>query len=688
MSFVEWTFLLGGLAVAGPVIAHLLARPKFRRLPFTMLRFLRTGQVESRSRRKLRDLLILLLRCAIIALIAMLFARPLLHVNPEPKQEGSVFFLGLDNSMSMAYSDADGSYFDRMVDQAVDYIRSSDAGTGAKVFNIYAMASGEWSRDVSRERALAEVKAVKLEPDSARVRDFLSGMSQPTRSKHSNGKISIALFSDFTPQTLKQLVGIEDPVGIAEIDHKVIASTRPLDNAAIIDARTIGFTDGKLAISVTVGNFGQTEQDRRLTASTSSNGTTPVEIKLSPGQRGTYQVRIEIPDAGREQLCLPVELSLSGSDGLKEDDTFYLGISVPGQKDAKVLTAGDSINQLFLLKTAMDTLSRMNPYNTLKIRQVLFGDLTRSDLNWADVVVCSTINKRMETLTSDMLSFVKTGGRLITFVTEAVTPGAVEQLWRRDILAAKPAKSMLKRIYLQPTPCDSQTVDVDNMAAKSLANYRVDRILMKGYLECTPHAESRCLWQFQDGTGFIYSKKYGSGYSIFVNTSVDDSLGTLTKSNASVAFCRYLLGRSSRVSDHCFERNELVLLPLPQADAPSAGQKQFYVKTCDGRKRLAATTDSFLRVPDPSGIGWVKTLGRQPTYAGVNLPKGETDMARPTDDELAGIMSQVFYKNTEKNVSEAGILDNTRRRPLWKIIAWLIILLLLVEPVVANRMKR
>ncbi|MHC4167616.1 MAG: BatA domain-containing protein [Planctomycetota bacterium] len=127
MSFVNWIFLFGSVAVAGPVIAHLLARPRFRRLPFTMLRFLRTGQVESQSRRKLRDLLILLLRCAIIVLIAMLFARPLLHTSPDPEEDGSVFFLGLDNSMSMAYSDGEGSYFDKMVGEAVDCGRATSA---------------------------------------------------------------------------------------------------------------------------------------------------------------------------------------------------------------------------------------------------------------------------------------------------------------------------------------------------------------------------------------------------------------------------------------------------------------------------------------------------------------------------------------------------------------------------------
>jgi hypothetical protein len=67
VSFLAWTFLFGSVAVVGPIVAHLLSKPRFRRVPFTMLRFLRRGQSQSHSRRRLRDLLILLLRCAIIA---------------------------------------------------------------------------------------------------------------------------------------------------------------------------------------------------------------------------------------------------------------------------------------------------------------------------------------------------------------------------------------------------------------------------------------------------------------------------------------------------------------------------------------------------------------------------------------------------------------------------------------------
>jgi len=706
VSFVNWIFLFGALAVAGPVIAHLLAKPRFRRLPFTMLRFLRTGQVESQSRRKLRDLLILLLRCAIIVLLAMLFARPLLHVSAVPEKDGSVFFLGLDNSMSMAYSDADGSYFDRMVDEAVDYIRSAEADPGAPVFNICVLASGQWSRDLSREQALAEVKGIKVEPGGARIGDFLSSLIRANsvegvppsirgqdardtvRAARSNGKMSVAVLSDFTPDTLGQLVSVEEPAAVSKIDFRLITTKSPVDNCAIVDAHVVGLADGKLAINAAVVNYGQTEQNRRLTANLSSDRSDPVEIKLSSGQRRIYQVQVDVPEAGNEGLSLPVELRLSGKDGLQEDDTFYMAVSVPGRRDINVLLAGESVNQLFLLKTAIDTLSRMSPYSTLKTRQAPISELARSDLTWADVVVCSTIDDRLNTLGSDVQHFVSTGGRLICFVTESVSPEAVRQLWRRDVLAAMPGKCLRERMYLQPKPSETRSSGVDNVAARSLVNYKVNEILLKGYFECTPHADSRCLWQLQNDTGFIYIKKYGSGTTLMVNTSVDDSLGTLTKSNASVAFCRYLLGESNRVSEYCFEHSDRVLLPIPQAREPLAKRNQYRIETCDGKKSRAAIAENHILVPDSAGIGWVKTLDGPTTYAGINLPQGETDLSKPAQTRLAGIMDRVFTLNSEADVAKAGGFDSAGRRPLWRVFAWLIILLLVVEPVVANRLKR
>ena len=81
MSFVAGLFLLGCVAVAGPLIAHLWHRPTYKRMPFTMLPFLQASMGGTHARHRIQDWPILLLRCLIIVLLALLFARPLLEVT-------------------------------------------------------------------------------------------------------------------------------------------------------------------------------------------------------------------------------------------------------------------------------------------------------------------------------------------------------------------------------------------------------------------------------------------------------------------------------------------------------------------------------------------------------------------------------------------------------------------------------
>ena len=620
MSFTEWIFLLGAIAVAGPVIAHLLAKPRYRRLPFTMLRFLRTGQVESRSRRKLRDLLILMLRCAIIVLIAMLFARPMLHIRLKPSESRSVYYLGLDNSMSMAYSDGSGSYLEKLKDSAVDYIRSAQDDA---LFNICTLAPGDWMQDMGKEQALAEVRALKVEPGGTNVTDFLSGLSRAGRAEHSSDNVSVLVLSDFTPNTLRQFINVAEPAAVNRIDYESIVSSKPVNNAAIAGAHVAGLADGKLTINVAVVNYGQVRQNRLLTVRTGANQSAPIDINLSANQRNNYHVQLDVGAAGRLPSFLPVELSLSDGDGLREDDAFYMAVSIPGHEDTNILLAGEGESRMFLLKTATDTLSRTSSYDTLRIKSVPMSELAASDMDWADVVVCSGIADRLGDLASNIESFVKAGGRFICFVTEAAAPGASKQLWQRDILAALPGKCISERTYIQSKPTDSLAPGVDHIAARSLSNYRIDKVLLKGCLECEPHPDARLLWQLQNGFGLVYLKSLGSGTSILVNTSVDDSLGSLTKSNASVAFCRYLLGESHQIDEYCFTRDERIVLPISGKDQVFAGQEQIWVETCDGRNCRAAVADTSLLVPDPAGIGWVKTLGKPTIYAGVNLPRAK-----------------------------------------------------------------
>ena len=76
MSFLYPAFLLGALAIALPVVLHLLRRDVAPEVPFTAVRLLRQSPIDRTRRRRLRDLLLLVARVAALALLALAFARP------------------------------------------------------------------------------------------------------------------------------------------------------------------------------------------------------------------------------------------------------------------------------------------------------------------------------------------------------------------------------------------------------------------------------------------------------------------------------------------------------------------------------------------------------------------------------------------------------------------------------------
>jgi hypothetical protein len=82
MSFLAPLFLLGGLALAAPVIFHLVRRTTRERTVFSSLMFLLPSPPRLSRRHRLEHILLLILRCAALALLAVGFARPFLRQTP------------------------------------------------------------------------------------------------------------------------------------------------------------------------------------------------------------------------------------------------------------------------------------------------------------------------------------------------------------------------------------------------------------------------------------------------------------------------------------------------------------------------------------------------------------------------------------------------------------------------------
>ena len=87
MSFLTPFFLFGALAIAAPLIYHLIKRTTRDRTIFSSLMFLLPSPPRLSRKNKLEDLLLLLLRCLAVGLLAFGFGRPFFRNTAvvEPK---------------------------------------------------------------------------------------------------------------------------------------------------------------------------------------------------------------------------------------------------------------------------------------------------------------------------------------------------------------------------------------------------------------------------------------------------------------------------------------------------------------------------------------------------------------------------------------------------------------------------
>ena len=105
MGFVTPALLGGALLIGVPILLHLIMRRDVQQHIFPALRFVQQRKAVNQHRLKLRQLLLLALRCAVIFLLAFALARPTLRGSGATGREDAPIAAALvvDNSLRMTY---------------------------------------------------------------------------------------------------------------------------------------------------------------------------------------------------------------------------------------------------------------------------------------------------------------------------------------------------------------------------------------------------------------------------------------------------------------------------------------------------------------------------------------------------------------------------------------------------------
>ena len=153
MSFLYPTFLFALGALSIPVIVHLFNFRKYKKVYFTNVRFLKELQQESKSKSKLKRLLILMSRLLALTFLVLAFAQPYLPGKHTLKKGKRSIHLYLDNSFSMQALTKRGSLFDETKRRARELVESAAATDHFQIISndFYRGFPGELSKEQALE---------------------------------------------------------------------------------------------------------------------------------------------------------------------------------------------------------------------------------------------------------------------------------------------------------------------------------------------------------------------------------------------------------------------------------------------------------------------------------------------------------------------------------------------------------
>ena len=382
MNFLAPLFLAGAAALVLPMVFHLIRRKTREQVPFSSLMFLRVSPPRLTKRSRLEDLLLLLLRCLVLALLAAAFARPFVRrplALPDIRGTSRRELILVDTSASMRRN----GLWDAARARLVATVEAAAPGDSLAVYAFDrrmrpVVTFADWtSRPTAERAALVRSRLDALTPawgasdlGTALVRaaEELTDAST-TRPGES---LQIRLISDLSEgDRVQALASFEWPKSVRLVVDPVKPKTT--GNAGVQwlsggSGATVKVGDG---VRVRVSNSGDATRDAFSVAWVRSGAKepygTPVAVYVPPGQSRIATLPLpgtNAPPDLSEVLLLgdleafdnrvgvippeptPVQLLYLGADAAKEDGAagsasvhgplFFLRHALEGNPQQKV----------------------------------------------------------------------------------------------------------------------------------------------------------------------------------------------------------------------------------------------------------------------------------------------------------------------------------------------------------------
>lgn len=541
--------MLWGLAAGGiPILIHLLHRRRFKIVEWAAMRFLLAATKKQARRLKLEQIILLIVRTAIVLLIALALTRPTAETLGEYFQaEGPRHrIVVVDATFSMGYAPTGKSRFDRAKEMARQIVSGSRQGDAINLVRI----SDSTPRVIVRRPAFQSAAVVE-EIDQLVVLDervdasiVLKEIDELLSLATDLPRKEIYFITDLQSATWsppdstealnvrRELKKISDRAKITWLDVGEPAAA----NTAITGLRTddqFVLSGRPVRTTATIKNFSPTGASGQL-----------VEMMLDGRLADTR--RVDLPGGQEIQVDFAPSFS-SGEhrievrltpDALPVDDVRRLAVPVRDELQVLLINGkpsgepmGNSTDFLKLaLAPELPNRAYSSPIRPVVIRE---GELLGMDLSRFDCVFVCNVALFTDREAEVLRGYLDAGGGVVFCLGDQVRLDNYNQILHRDKLALLPGK-LIERVGDAKKKSVSFDFDagefnhpiVRPFQGNTGAGLELTKTFV--YVKVQPDEDrgASVALRFGSGDPAIIDAPYGRGRVILVTTSVDREWST------------------------------------------------------------------------------------------------------------------------------------------------------------------
>jgi len=682
VSFLSPWFLLGLLGVAIPVAIHLGRRQKAEKVVFSTVRFLKKTPQKIIRFQQIQQWLLLLLRAAVIALLAIAFARPF-YVQIVAAGSGMTprsLVIVLDTSMSMQYDDA----FGRAKKAALEVLGSLRTGDEAALVP-FSNGTGQVT-ELTMDLARVAASVRNLESAGFKSTQYLPALrlaDQMLRSARHPRK-TVYLISDFQRQAVDDFnnrwrlspdvayegisIGAGETTNLAVTEVKSPARLVPDQQEHVIIGR--------------VRSLGsRTPPAARISLWIDDKNVATQKVDLSDRSEAVVTFRTQFDMRKTHRGALTVE-----DEHFTPDNTFYftvragrplavLGIAHPA-------SAGKLADASRWLRSALNT----GAGSLFRLDMVRPGEFTGDGLQQYDVVALLNIGELTLSQAERIAAYMERGGGLLIAPGSRVTAQSFNQLWR-DLTPA-----LLEQEHVA---ADGEFLTIAGINRRHpivklvglSENGDFGAVRFRGHWKTQPAKSSDIILGFDNGAAALLEKEIGRGRALLFTFPLDTSWNNLPRRGLFVPLVhealRYLASREPMKSSYAV--GEPVRLHLPAGNAVRVTGP-----TGDETILTSAIENAvYYRAADRPGY-YTVAGGQTQEVLAVNVAPAESDFDFVAADQIGSVLIPATGPEpVEPHAPAASIAAQTEKtQRLWWWLLLAVIFLGLGETLLANRTYR